>query len=240
MRAASALAALAGGLAFASAPAAAQSIGIAPVGITLASGEMTTTLRVTNRDSVATAVQVRPFLWDQAGAEDGLTATHMLLVSPPIAHIAPGQTQIVRLLLKAPAGATEASYRLLIDQIPTEPTANGVRIALRISVPVFALPAVPVHSKLSWQALAAAPRTADLVVANSGGRHIRMNAIHVFAGASELRLDSPANLYLLPGSQRRLHLSALGDALKPGTTLRVSASSDEGDIVASPILQPTP
>lgn len=221
----------------AAAPLSAQAIGIAPVGISLAPGETTTVVRITNRDTAPAAVQVRPYAWDQGDGSDRLSATSLLLVSPPITTIAPGQTQIVRLLLKSPAADKETSYRILFDQIPTAATPGGVRIALRISIPVFALPAQTVRSKLTWQATATAPGEAELVVSNAGNRHARLSALRITAGKGAISLEEAPNFYVLPGAVRHLHLKAIGDALKPGGTLRVSASSDEGDIVATALLQ---
>jgi fimbrial chaperone protein len=142
--------------------ASAQSIAIAPVTIALAPGELTTTVTVTNRGSTQTAVQVRPFSWDQAGSEDRLLPTRDLLVSPPIARIDPGKTQTIRILLKKAPQSKEDSYRIFFDDIPAELPSNGVRVALRISIPVFALPPHPVKRELKWEIHATAPGEADL------------------------------------------------------------------------------
>src|SRR3954453_2769128 len=95
-----------GGLAAASVamfPAAgsAQSITIAPVTVSLASGQLTTTLSAANRGTGEVAIQVRAFEWSQESGDDVLTPTENLLFSPPIATIRPGGSQTVRVLLRA-------------------------------------------------------------------------------------------------------------------------------------------
>ena len=155
-------------------PAFAQSIGIAPVTVALAPGEATAIVTVTNRGANQTAVQVRPFAWDQNSGEDRLVPTRDLLVSPPIAKIDPGRTQTVRILLRKPAQTKEDLYRIFFDEIPADLPSNGVRVALRISIPVFALPPHPVKRDLKYQLAAATPAEADLLVSNSGSRHVRV------------------------------------------------------------------
>src|SRR3569623_1855090 len=128
------------------APASAQTIGISPVGLNLAADQRIATVQLTNRGTEDAAIQVRWFAWSQPDGADALTPTPDLLASPPLAKIAPGQTQTVRILLKAAPTNSEAAYRLLFDQIPTAPAAGGVRVALRISIPLFAQPRAAVHS----------------------------------------------------------------------------------------------
>jgi fimbrial chaperone protein len=221
--------------------ASAQSIAIAPVTIALAPGELTTTVTVTNRGSTQTAVQVRPFSWDQAGSEDRLLPTRDLLVSPPIARIDPGKTQTIRILLKKAPQSKEDSYRIFFDDIPAELPSNGVRVALRISIPVFALPPHPVKNELKWEVHATAPGEADLLLANGGTRHVRLSEIRIASSENtEMRPEGPANLYALPGSVQHLHLKGTAGALRIGANLRLSAHSDEGDIVAPLVVTTSP
>jgi fimbrial chaperone protein len=213
-----------------------QTIGISPVGVTLPAGQATTTVQVTNRGTEPAAIQVRWFAWSQTSGEDNLVATSELLVSPPLAKIPPGGSQTVRILLKTPARGKESAYRILFDQIPLASVAGGVRVALRISIPVFATPAVPVKSELVWSGRVDPSGAAELIVVNRGLRHARLNQIRVAGGAGALAINGPANLYLLPGSEH--HLKLRGAPIVVGTALRINASSDEGDIAASATLQP--
>jgi fimbrial chaperone protein len=214
--------------------ASAQAIAIAPVTVSLRPGELTTTITVINRGASETAVQIRPFLWQQPGGDDALEPTRDLLVSPPVARIEPGHAQTIRILLRKPATSKEDSYRLLLDQIPAKLPANGVRVALRISMPVFAAPPHPVSRQLAWQMTATAGGEADLAVTNSGTRHAHLSDVRVtLPDGREVRPEGSASFYVLPGSVRYLRLK--GASLGAGTSVRLSAHSDEGEVVA-PVL----
>ncbi len=64
-----------------------------------------------------------------------------MVASPPAVTIAPGASQVARLILRKPPEGKEATYRLLVDQIPPPAAPGTVRVALRLSIPVFAEPA---------------------------------------------------------------------------------------------------
>lgn len=110
---------------------------------------MATTLTVTNRSGQSVPVQIRAFAWDQAGGADHLTPTTDLMVSPPIVEIGPGVPQVIRLVLRHPAVQAEQAFRIIVDQIPPPGAPGTVRIALRLSIPVFAEPPVRTREALS-------------------------------------------------------------------------------------------
>ncbi len=96
--------------------AAAQALSVLPVNIFLPPGQKATTLTVTNQGKSETAIQVRAYAWNQPDGEDQLTTSDMVVVSPPLATIAPGATQVVRLILRLPplirlCGITSNSMR---------------------------------------------------------------------------------------------------------------------------------
>lgn len=115
------------------------SIGVMPVTVQLAPGQMATTLTVSNQGDRETAFQVRAYAWTQTGGSDQLTPTTELLASPPLGTIPAGGKQIMRLMLRRPAQGHEASYRILLDQIP--PPAEPGTINLACAYPSrFSLP----------------------------------------------------------------------------------------------------
>src|ERR1035438_6906638 len=118
----------------------AQSLSVLPVNIFLSPGEKATTLTVTNQGTSQTTIQIRAFAWNQQGDDDQLTTSDEVVVSPPLASIAPGASQVVRLILRKTPQGREAAYRVLIDQIPPPAEAGVVHIVLRMSLPIFALP----------------------------------------------------------------------------------------------------
>jgi fimbrial chaperone protein len=216
----------------------AQALEVAPVSVELPRGEMVTTLSVTNRGTQPTPIQVRVFAWDQQGGIDHLTATDGLIVSPPIVEVAPGVAQVIRLVLRRPAGAVEQSFRILLDQIPPAGAPGTVRIALRLSIPVFAEPAARVAEALSWRVEDVGARQGELVTTNSGGRHAKvLNPTLSAPNGTRLTVEPNVNPYVLPGATRRWR--SVG-RITPGATLRLTATTDAGPIDRTVSVGPGP
>jgi P pilus assembly chaperone PapD len=110
----------------------AQSLSVLPVNILLQPGQRATTLTVTNQGNRETAIQVRAYAWSQPDGDDQLTTSDSVVVSPPLASIAPGATQVVRLILRLPPSSAdrEATYRILVDQIPPAAEPGIVHVVL--------------------------------------------------------------------------------------------------------------
>lgn len=211
-------------------PALASALTVAPVSITMAPDQMTTTLTLSNSGGHAVAFQVRAFAWDQQGGGDHLAATDVLQFSPPLGTLAAGADQVVRLLLRSPAQGAEASYRILIDQIPPPASPGTVSVVLRLSIPVFAEPAGRVSPDLHWRL----DREANhwwLVAVNSGGRHeaVRNLALRT-ADGSRLKVENGALGYVLAGATRRWDVVLPAAAPALGTVLQLSAQTDHGPI----------
>ncbi|WP_083747855.1 molecular chaperone [Teichococcus deserti] len=222
-------------LAWAPRPARAGAIEVAPVSADLAPGQQAGVITVTNRDTTPTSVQVRAFAWTQDVTSDQLTPTQDLLVSPPLFQLAPGASQVVRMVLRAPAQGRETAYRLLVDQIPG-PTDSGqqIRFALRLSIPVFAQAAVNGRAELEWQLRPGG----ELTVVNRGTRRAQLAQLTLMpaGGRGPLALTGPENPYVLPGQERRW--LARGATLRPGSTVQASGTGEAGrftvDVPVSP------
>ncbi len=80
--------------------AAGQALTVLPVHVQIPQGQKAATLSVTNAGSAETSIQIRAYAWSQPNGDDQLTSTDAVVVSPPIATIAPGATQIIRLVLR--------------------------------------------------------------------------------------------------------------------------------------------
>jgi fimbrial chaperone protein len=210
----------------------AQGLTVLPVSIQMAAGQMAATLTVRNEGSDEVSLQVRPFVWSQAPprGEDVLNPATELMASPPLATIAGGATQVVRLVLRRPAEGREASYRILLDQIPPPSSASGtVRIALRLSIPVFVEPAARTAPRLKWQ-IEAAGTQLDLAAVNEGSRHEKVRDIALTGAMGTLKVETNLPPYILPGATRRWPIPGLGSRPAPGTILRLTANADAGAI----------
>jgi fimbrial chaperone protein len=116
----------------------AQALSVLPVNIFLEPGQKATTLTVTNQGTSSTAIQIRAYAWNQKSGADELLPSDDIVVSPPIATIPGGSTQVVRLILRQSPLGQQGTYRILVDQIPPPAEPGVVHIVLRLSIPVFA------------------------------------------------------------------------------------------------------
>jgi fimbrial chaperone protein len=208
----------------------AQSLSVLPVNVFLQPGQKAATLSVTNSGDKPTSIQVRAYDWGQKNDEDELTASNIVVVSPPLVTIAPGSTQVVRLILRQSAQTREATYRIILDQIPGPSESGVVQMVLRLSIPVFVAPA----TKAASQAQFHLERDGDklfLVGVNTGLSHEVVHDIVVTASDGRaLKLKSKVSPYLLAGATRHWELDPQGYTPQPGETLTLTAHGAVGAI----------
>ena len=209
-------------------PALAQALTVMPVIIQLQPGQLAATISISGQsDGRATPYQVRAFVWSQNGDSEQLEPTDDLVLSPPLGAIPANATQIVRILVRHPPQKREAVYRILLDQIPPPSAPGTIRMALRLSLPVFVEPATRVAPHVEWRI----EHDADgawLVAINDGSRHDRVHDILLSAGAVAFKPEGDSSPYLLAGATRRFRLP--GDVVLPDAGLRLTAQSDSGTI----------
>lgn len=226
----SAAAVLLWALVFTGREARAQALSVVPVKIQMAPGQKAAALSVVNGGTSETAVQVRVYAWNQTDGEDRLVESGNVLVSPPLATIAPGAAQVVRLMLRETAQTREAAYRVIVDQIPPPVSAGTVQIALRMSIPVFAQPLARTAAHLEFHIESDAGRS-YLVACNNGGRHeVIRDAALVTGDGRQLKPSSNASPYILAGATRRWAIPAQEPVASAGRTLQLTARSDAGAI----------
>lgn len=159
-------------------PLLAAAMGIAPMRVDLRPEQRMGVVTVRNNDPEPVMVQVQAFAWPDGSATEALQPTREILAVPPIVTIPPGQQQVVRVALRAkPALKQEAAYRVLISEVPRERAdgGNGVRFAVRFSVPVFVTPpgAAPA---VSWS-LVPGQAGPTLRATNRGTAHLHVRRV---------------------------------------------------------------
>lgn len=235
-QAASAASWIAGACLVWSACAASASLEVNPVRLTLSATQPVAALTVRNVGEQAASLHLQLMAWTQADAADNYAPTRELLATPPIFTLAPGAVQTVRVgLRRAVDTDRELAYRLYLNEIPDAKAIDGtgLRIALRIGVPVFVPPQSPATPLLRWRA----HRDTDAIVLhaeNTGKAHARIVKLKLLAGSNTIA-DAPA-AYLLAGQswRWRFPVSSMPTA---GTQLRVTVKTTIGEVNADVTLE---
>ena len=180
--------------------ASAGSFSVAPVRLDVKMPRRAVSLEVQNTGELAAQIQVERYLWvADKGGDDVLEPTEDIVATPPIFTLAPGQKQIIRVLVSGNQDPTrEATYRVILQETAlNDPPPNAVRALLRISMPLFITPS-GAKPKVLWTA----ERVDDkwwLVMENTGNAHAQILSARLEGG-----VEIKANGYLLPGERRRV------------------------------------
>jgi fimbrial chaperone protein len=184
----------------------ASSVGISPVNIYLSAANPSSLLTITNQDTQPVSFQIDYYSWNQTDAGvTQLEPTSDIIVFPTLLTLAPGEQRKIRIGSTLHAGATEKSYRIMLQELPPPKTKAVAEFEIRflsnISLPVFVEPSqtqvsvaitdVKVsHGKLSFR------------VANTGSVHVLGRAAKVTgtdaAGGTVFTLE-PRLWYILAG-----------------------------------------
>jgi fimbrial chaperone protein len=209
----------------------AGSFAVNPVRVTLSASQMVAALIVRNEGQEPTVVQLQTSGWAQHAGDDVLTPTVEILATPPIFTIAPGGTQIVRVgLRRAPDAQHELTYRLVLREVPPPaPMAQGLRVALALSLPVFVSPQRPAAPKLVWQVGRLPDGQVRLRASNTGNSHIQVGRFELsLASNSQVLAAQVVSAYVLPEDTRTWILKDIGGAVK-GAQVKISAVTDAGE-----------
>ena len=217
------------------APALADSIQIGPTRVQMVGSERTTTLTIRNSNDTPANIQVRAMDWSQADGTDQYAPPSVLLASPPQVSLAPGESQVIRLVIEnLPAANRERAFRLVIDQVPGDqsPTGAGVRTAVRALVPVFVTTAITDRPRLQWTA-ARSGTTVTLTASNDGAAHERLVGAALSAGGQPV--GGPIEGYVLAGEKRVWTVQGVPDATQ---SLTIAGEGEFGEVRADVPLAP--
>jgi len=224
-----------------------------PIDPAITSGQQATALWLENHGSQPATLQVRIFAWSQDGREEVYQPQQTVLPSPPIAAIAPGGRQLVRLIATRPAPAgVQSAYRIFIDELPAPDAPEGsgsegaaVKLQLRYAVPLFvygagavppltrtrdgpgALAGDALQPKLQWTTRIDGGKP-FLVLSNSGNAHARVTAVEWQGPDGQAQSINPGLLgYVLAGASMRF---AVASAPPRNAALRAQLNGLTADI----------
>jgi fimbrial chaperone protein len=200
------------------APAAARAAAIViwPIDPIIRPQEQATALWLENKGDTPVTMQVRALAWTQPTGDDRLDRQDDVVASPPIATVAPGARQLVRLIRRAPATAPERAFRLLIDELPPPPAITGnnavearLQVQMRYSIPLFVQGAADAAPPQLDARVAATGAGRQLLVHNGGAGHARLTDLRLIAAdGRSVMLRAGLAGYVLPGATIAIPLAA--------------------------------
>jgi len=214
------------------APAFAGTLQVNPVLLEINSGRRTATVTIRNEEATPVTIRAYALDWRQAGGDEGYAETSAVIVSPPIFTVAPGATQLIRVGLRTPSGAP-AAYRLIVEEVPGAEPGSGIRVALRLNLPLYSSIAAGEFSALRWSAWREADGGWTLEAVNGGRGYVRIDPA-VAQRAIGLRIPDHVNLgTVLPGAERRWHIGAQIDVSDTARFRAITRAQGHGEAQAS-------
>ena len=215
----------------------AGSFQVNPIRVDMSARVTSGALTIRNDGDEPVVVQLSVLAWSQESGEDKYGATNDALVTPPIATIAAGAQQIVRVGLRRPPDPRqELAFRLFLQEVPPppKPNFNGLQVALRVGLPVFVAPLAPSTRQLAWSAKMEPDGAIRLTVRNTGNTHVQISDFELRPSDGEVPVAHEAGLaYALAGQSREWLLRNPNARSTTATELRLKAITDAGEIEAA-------
>ena len=229
--------------AFVTTAAAAATFSVSPTRLELNAKHRASILTFTNSGQRALRMQVRTMSWSMAaGGAWQLAPSDDLIATPELLEIAPGHSVQLRVGSMAAAGAREASYRLLIDELPdlgedAGPHRPEVKVLTRVSLPVYLEP--PRLTRVPTLRSASIER-GELVIGigDEGTQRLDAQGVKLTvtgAGGQPLARHEQVADYVLAGSTGYLHVKLPPSECAQAGAVTLSWPAMEGISSAYPI-----
>ncbi|MCM2312354.1 MAG: fimbria/pilus periplasmic chaperone, partial [Steroidobacteraceae bacterium] len=151
--------------------------------------------------------QIQAMEWTQnKDGQDQYSETADLVFYPKIVTIEPGRERVVRVGTRTPVVAVEKTYRLFIEELPTNVRQSGgaaaqISFLIRFGAPIFVAP-VKAEDALKVGAITWSPGQLTVSASNAGNRHQAVTSIQLRgtdANGKEVFAKTLADRYLLAG-----------------------------------------
>jgi fimbrial chaperone protein len=205
---------------------------VTPVKVTLSADKPVAALTVRNLGAHPTVIQLQVLSWSQPAGNDRYAPAPDMLATPPIFTLPANGSQVIRVGFRRPPDAKgEQDFRLFLREIPPplQPGFKGLRMSLRISLPVFIQPVAPVAPDLHWQAVLGGNGHLQIRVTNNGLAHAKLSGFRLSenGGAGSLPMANKP-VYILPGASHAWPINAAGSV---GEHLHLSAQGTSGEVL---------
>ena len=197
----------------------AGSLQVGPTRVSLADPASVESLTVRNAGDADMIVQLEKFAWHQREGLDEYEPTDELIATPPVFRVAAGGVQTIRIGVRSAAESDrQRAYRVFVREVPSEVTnaAGGLRVALRIGVPVFQGVSQAPADSVSW----IAARQEDGRIAITAN-----NAADAYVHVSELQLCPASGADCMWRSVEGAYVLAHGSHAWQAPSLRLAEGS---------------
>jgi len=206
-----------------------------PVQVRLSAQTRSMTLTLKNESAETSRFQVSVFAWDQKpNGEMVLTPTEDILAFPALLTLGPTKERMLRVGMAVPPAEKELTYRVFIEEMPSEDTshqekASAVRFVTRLGIPIFIAPPRPVRQG-QIDNYRVANGTFTFHVRNTGNVHFTAKTTSVIgtgSGGETVFSRQTNGWYVLAGGvhEHTLEIPRL-DCLKT-STITVTVEADE-------------
>ena len=216
----------------------AATFSVDPISVTLVKGNSSATIAVVNQSGSKLRLQVSGFAWAQStSGELQLTPTDALIFFPQLLSLDPGETKRIRVGVTLPQGATEKTFRVFMEELPSLASvvapASGPQLTIRmkIGVPIFVRPLGA--ASISGEARNVSIRGGSLQfdIANTGNVHFSVQDVRVAAatatGAPAFSQDL-SGWYVLAGETRHYVVPLSKERCASLASLTITTKTDTG------------
>ncbi len=211
----------------------AAEIGLTPIALHLNRDNDRTLVKVQNHGTEPVTMQADAIDWSRHDKDGVSVSTDALVVSPPVFMVAPGQTQVVRVGLRRAAALTqEATYRMVLREIPQPADASGtfsgsVQVLVALRVPVYVAPQQP-RRESRWQARSDGQGNVIAEVTNSGNVHLTLGSLRLRDASSRPLAEQSTPAMVWPGESQRFALRPSDASRAPDGSMVLEVLTDRG------------
>lgn len=206
-----------------------------PVRIELGATARSGAVEIRNEGQHPLGFQIQAMEWTQdAEGQDQYAETADLIFYPKVVTVEPGRERVVRVGTRTPVVAIERTYRLFIEELPTNVRqAEGARaqigFLIRFGAPVFVAPLKP-EDALSLEDITLGPRRVTASARNAGNRHQVVTGIQLRgtdANGNEVFAKTLADRYLLAGTTKSYTASITSEQCRATAAVEVEIRTDK-------------
>ncbi|HEX4383814.1 MAG TPA: fimbria/pilus periplasmic chaperone [Myxococcales bacterium] len=207
---------------------------LSPVQLHVPPQAASTVLSVKNAGQAEVRLKISVSAWRQGDAGEELTKTEDVILYPPLFTLAPGVERSVRVATRIRPGASEQTYRLLIEELPNGLVTAGTAFILNYSLPVFIDPAGNIDEpKLRFENAHAQGSALVFDAVNAGNAHVKIDSgsVKLTGDAGEIAKKDLDTGYVLAGMRRRISVPLPEGACAKVREVRVDAMAEQRKFV---------